>query len=80
VVEVLPKVTIMPIDSFNVNIIGRVIGTVQGLIPLFRLIRPEGVATLLACSLGNLTPRAALGTTTPRVIREGLIYTPKDEI
>jgi hypothetical protein len=37
--EVLPKVTFMPIDSFNVNIIGRVIGTVQGtLTPCFRLI------------------------------------------
>jgi hypothetical protein len=37
-VEVLPKVTFMPIDSFNVNIIGRVIGTVQGtLTPWFRL-------------------------------------------
>jgi fructose-specific phosphotransferase system IIC component len=80
-VEVLPKVTFMHIDSFNVNIIGRVIGTVQGtLTPWFRLIRSEGVATLLACALGTLTPRAALGTITPRVIRAGLIYTPQDEI
>ena len=80
-VEVLPKVTFMPIDSFNVNIIGRVIGTVQGtLAPWFRLTRSEGVATPLACALGTLTPRAALRTITPRVIRAGLIYTPQYEI
>jgi hypothetical protein len=29
-VEVLPKVTFMPIDSINVNIMSRVIGSVQG--------------------------------------------------
>ena len=62
-VEVLPKVTFMPVDSFNVNIISRVKGTVQGTFtPWFSLIRSEGVATLLACALGTLTPRAALGT------------------
>jgi hypothetical protein len=74
-------ITFMPLYSFNVNIIGLAIGTVQGtLTPWFRLIRSEGVATLLACAPGTLTPRAALGTITPRVIRAGLIYTPQDEI
>ena len=87
---VLPKVTFMPIDSFIVKIISRVIGTGQGtLTPWFKSMRSEGVATLLACTLGTLTPRAALGTLTPRaalgtitprVFRTGLIYTPQDEI
>jgi hypothetical protein len=55
--------------------------SVQGtLTPWFRLTRSEGVATLLACALGTVTPRAALGTITPRVIRAGLIYTPQNEI
>ena len=76
-VDVLPKVTFMPIDSFYVNRISQVIGTVQETLTCwFRLIRSEGVATLLACALGTLTPRAVLGTITPRVFREGLIYTP----
>ena len=79
----------MPIDSFIVKIISRVIGTGQGtLTPWFRSMRSEGVATLLPCALGTLTPRAALetltpraalGTITPRVFRAGLIYTPQDE-
>ncbi len=63
----------MPIDSFNVNIISRVIGTVQGaLTPWFRL-RSEGIATLLACALTTLTPRTPLGTLTSGR-RAGLIY------
>ena len=38
------------------------------------------VATLLTCTLGTITPRAPLGTLTPRVIKAGLILTPKDYI
>ena len=58
-VEVLPKVTFMPIDSFDVNIIGRVIGTVQGtLTPWFRLIRLQGVAILFWHVLWGLLPAA----------------------
>ena len=45
----------------------RVIRSVQGtLTPWFRFISLEGVATLLTCALGSLTPWAALETLTPR--------------
>ena len=65
----------MPIDSFNVNIISQIIGTVQGtLTSWFRLIGSEGVAPFLACALGTLTSRAPLGTLTPRTQSGPHIY------
>jgi hypothetical protein len=53
---------------------------VDNTIPWLRLIKSEGIATLLACALATLTPREDLETITPRVIKAGLIYTPQDEI
>ena len=66
----------MPIDSFKVYTIRQVIGTVQGtLTPWFRFISSEGVATLLACALGTLTPRAPLRIIISRGSKAGLICT-----
>ena len=62
----------MSMDSFKVYTIRQVIGTVQGtLTPWFRFISSEGLATLLACALGTLIPRAPLVTITPRGFSSG---------
>ena len=66
----------MLVDSFIVCTSRRVIRSVQGtLTPWLRFISSEGVATLLTCALGTLTPRAPLRTIFPRGFKAGLICT-----
>ena len=64
-VKVLPMVNFRPIDSDVLNVISRIVGTVQGDCPPWFRSMSEGVATLRAELLWSIQSLLA-----------GLIYTP----